>query len=70
MMGKQVQELVNELEQVYPIGISFEVIHFSPQEVADKVNEFVSNLIQAVLVVAAVMLLSLGLRTCTQLELV
>ena len=63
VMGEQVRELVNELEQAYPIGINFEVIHFSPQEVADKVNDFVSNLIQAVLVVAAVMLLSLGLRT-------
>lgn len=62
-MGQQVQALMNELELVYPIGINFDVIHFSPQEVADKVNDFVSNLVQAVLVVAAVMLLSLGLRT-------
>ena len=63
VMGEQVKALMEELEKTYPIGVNFEVIHFSPQEVADKVNDFISNLIQAVLVVAAVMLLSLGLRT-------
>ena len=62
-MGQQVQEVLQQLNRTYPIGLDFDVIHFSPKEVEDKVNDFVSNLIQAVLVVAAVMLFSLGPRT-------
>lgn len=62
-MGEQAQEVLNYLNQTYPIGIDFNVINFSPKEVEDKVNDFVSNLIQAVLVVAAVMLVFLGPRT-------
>ncbi|WP_419533193.1 efflux RND transporter permease subunit [Endozoicomonas sp.] len=62
-MGEQVKEVLNYLNQTYPIGIDFNVINFSPKEVEDKVNDFVSNLIQAVLVVAAVMLVALGPRT-------
>lgn len=62
-MGEQVREVLNYLNQTYPIGIDFNVLNFSPKEVEDKVNDFVSNLIQAVLVVAAVMLVALGPRT-------
>ena len=63
IMGEQVQQVLRLLNQTYPIGIDFNIIHFSPSEVNDKVNDFVSNLVQSVLVVAAVMLISLGPRT-------
>ncbi|MGB1271038.1 MAG: efflux RND transporter permease subunit, partial [Endozoicomonas sp.] len=62
-MGEQVQQVLNQLNSTYPIGIDFNVINFSPKEVEDKVNDFVSNLVQAVMVVAAVMLIALGPRT-------
>jgi multidrug efflux pump subunit AcrB len=62
-LGEQVEQVVGELRQSYPIGIEFDVISFSPKEVEDKVNSFISNLLQAVAVVALVMLLSLGIRT-------
>jgi multidrug efflux pump subunit AcrB len=38
-------------------------VQFQPQAVDDKVRDFVDNLIQAVGIVAAVMLMTLGLRT-------
>ena len=62
-LGQDARALIEQLHQTYPIGIDFNEISFSPQEVDDKVNDFVSNLVQAITVVAAVMLFSLGLRT-------
>ncbi|TNC79360.1 MAG: AcrB/AcrD/AcrF family protein [Oleiphilus sp.] len=62
-LGEEVRELVDQFHQTYPIGIDFTEVNFSPQEVDDKVNDFVANLVQAITVVAAVMLFSLGLRT-------
>ena len=62
-LGNQVRMELARLAQQYPIGVDFNVVNFSPQEVDDKVKGFVVNLLQAIAVVAAVMLLSLGLRT-------
>jgi len=62
-MGKDVVRVIDELESVYPHGIEFNLVNFSPLEVEKKVNNFVANLMQAILVVAAVMLLTLGFRS-------
>lgn len=62
-LGKAVLSTIEAFEAQQPIGVTFEMINFSPKEVEDKVNDFVSNLVQAIIVVAAVMLFSLGLRT-------
>lgn len=62
-LGEQVTSRLSQLQSTYPIGIEFNKVTFAPTEVDQKVNDFISNLLQAVLVVAAVMLLSLGLRT-------
>jgi len=63
ILGQQVKATINRLTNVYPIGIDFSLISFLPDEVEQKVDDFVSNLLQAVVVVTIVMLLSLGLRT-------
>ena len=63
LLGEQVRGAISYLETIYPIGVDFKLLSFLPQEVDDKVNDFVSNLVQAVLVVTIVMLFSLGLRT-------
>ncbi|TMP31556.1 AcrB/AcrD/AcrF family protein [Pseudoalteromonas rubra] len=63
LLGEQVLNAIHYLESVYPIGVDFELLSFLPREVEQKVDDFVSNLIQAVLVVTIVMLFSLGLRT-------
>lgn len=62
-LGKKVLETIEKFEAQQPIGVKFEMLNFSPKEVEDKVNDFISNLVQAIVVVAAVMLFSLGLRT-------
>lgn len=62
-MGQAVIQVVEELHANYPIGIDINLVNFSPLEVQLKVNDFVSNLAQAILVVAVVMLFTLGLRT-------
>jgi multidrug efflux pump subunit AcrB len=62
-LGEKVKETLSRIKNSYPYGVEFEVVNFSPKEVQDKVNSFASNLVQAILVVAAVMLISLGLRT-------
>lgn len=62
-LGNQVRQELARLAQEYPIGVDFNVVNFSPKEVDDKVKGFVLNLLQAIAVVAAVMLLSLGFRT-------
>ena len=63
VLGNKVTETITELKKTYPHGVEFELVSFSPAEVDRKVDEFVSNLAQAVTVVTVVMLLTLGLRT-------
>jgi len=63
LLGEQVMTTLDRLASVYPIGVDFSLISFLPTEVEKKVDDFASNLIQAVVVVTIVMLLSLGLRT-------
>ncbi len=62
-MGTQVKEVIDRVQGFYPIGIEFDYVQFQPEPVAKKVNDFTSNLLQAVAVVALVMLFTLGLRT-------
>ncbi len=62
-LGEKVEETLKRIKNSYPYGVEFDVVNFSPTEVENKVNSFASNLVQAIFVVAAVMLVSLGLRT-------
>ena len=62
-LGDAIRNKVNRFQQVYPIGVDFDIIYFQPKFVEDKVNDFVSNLLQAVGIVILVMLLFLGFRT-------
>ncbi len=63
VLGQQVRDELARFMSIYPIGVDFSLISFLPQEVEEKVDDFASNLIQAVIVVTIVMLLSLGFRT-------
>lgn len=63
VLGEQVMETIDRLTQTYPIGVDYTIVSFLPREVEQKVDDFASNLIQAVIVVTAVMLFSLGMRT-------
>lgn len=62
-LGKQASQLLNDLQEVYPWGISFNIVAFQPALVEKTVSTFIDNLLQAIFVVSAVMLLTLGFRT-------
>ena len=62
-LGDGVAQELRRLQALYPIGIEFDVVAFQPEVVSRKVAEFVTNLLQAVAIVLAVMLLFLGVRT-------
>ena len=62
-LGTQVNQVIQRAESLFPIGIEFDLIQYQPGVVKKKVDDFVNNLIQAVVIVAGVMLLTLGLRT-------
>ncbi len=61
-LGRDVRDLIRRLQGVYPVGIEFDWVAFQPEHVARKVNDFVSNLVQAVGIVLAVMLVTMGIR--------
>ncbi|WP_306296594.1 efflux RND transporter permease subunit [Candidatus Entotheonella palauensis] len=62
-LGERVKVEMSRIESYYPIGIEFDYVQFQPEAVEKKVNEFVNSLLQAVGIVALVMLITLGLRT-------
>ncbi len=61
--GRKIKTLVETLQTIYPIGIEFNFIQFQPEEVQKKIRQFTSSLVQAVAVVAGIMLFALGIRT-------
>jgi multidrug efflux pump len=63
ILGTQVEKIISQLSAIHPIGVDFSYLSFMPREVEEKVNDFASNLIEAILIVTIVMLFSLGLRT-------
>jgi multidrug efflux pump subunit AcrB len=62
-LGKEVETVIQRALKTYPIGINIEQFMFQPDIVNDKINNFLSNLYQAIFIVALVMLISLGFRT-------
>lgn len=62
-LGERVAQVVERMESRYPIGISMTRLADQPGRVEDKVDEFVSNLLQAIGLVLLVMLVTLGPRT-------
>ena len=62
-MGQQVKAVVAAMESELPLGIRTEYLSFLPDDVDDKIQNFMSNLFQAIVIVIAVMLTTLGFRT-------
>ena len=62
-LGTAVREVITRARAVYPVGIEFDLVQFQADAVFNKVNDFAMNLVQAVVIVALVMLVFLGLRT-------
>ncbi len=62
-LGPAVADVFESARQNYPVGIEFELLLDQATLVDNKVENFVGNLYQAIGIVAAVMLVFLGLRT-------
>ncbi len=62
-LGTAVREVIARAQSLYPIGIEFDTVQFQADAVYKKVSDFAGNLLQAIIIVAAVMLVFLGIRT-------
>lgn len=62
-LGTSIRQVLTRAHGVYPVGVEFDLIQFQADAVSKKVSDFAGNLIQAVVIVALVMLVFLGLRT-------
>ncbi|MBN8441496.1 MAG: efflux RND transporter permease subunit [Thauera sp.] len=62
-LGRNLDAAVTKIEQQLPLGIRFERVADQPKAVSRSVSEFVNVLAEAVVIVMAVSLLSLGFRT-------
>lgn len=62
-LGAEVREKIDRFQQVYPIGVDFNILYYQADFVEKKISEFANNLIQAIMIVVIVMLIFLGVRT-------
>ena len=62
-LGKNLDAAIRKIESQLPAGITLYRVADQPRAVHESVNEFVRSLAEAVIIVLAVSLLSLGLRT-------
>ena len=62
-MGEALQKRMRELRSRRPVGMEFGIIAMQSDAVTEAVNGFVINLIEAVLIVVAVLLIFMGVRS-------
>ena len=62
-LGARMREFFDDLQKYYPHGVDFDLAFFQPKDVEQRVSDFMSNVIQAVVIVLSTMLVTLGLRT-------
>lgn len=62
-LGKSVDQLLAEYNQVLPVGINAIRIASQDTDVDRSVNDFISNVIQSIIIVLLVMFIFLGFRT-------
>ncbi|WP_197471715.1 efflux RND transporter permease subunit, partial [Methylomonas koyamae] len=62
-LGKALDAAVTQIQSQLPVGLELHPVSSQPKAVQRSVNEFVKSLAEAVVIVLAVSLMSLGLRT-------
>lgn len=62
-LGEDVDALVSEWMNVLPVGLEITRVSSLDSYIDNKVNDFISNLLQSIAIVLSVMLVFLGLRT-------
>ena len=61
--GKQLDPLIESFREELPTNMRLEVIYNQPQTVKKRINGFMSNLLQGIVLVGLVIFLSLGFRS-------
>ena len=62
-LGRALDTEIARIQRLLPIGVEIEHVASMPRAVQRSVNQFLRSLSEAVLIVLAVSLVSLGLRT-------
>ena len=62
-MGKAVEKRLKELEEWRPVGMELNVVSYQSKTVEESVNSFVMNLVEAIAIVIAVLLIFMGMRS-------
>ncbi len=62
-LGEEVNKVMNQWTKKMPVGLELKRLASVDYYITDKINAFVVNLIQSIVIVLAVMLLFLGIRT-------
>jgi len=62
LVGRKVEEKINEFKEYLPQEIIFNEVTFQPHDIENSINNFVKNLIQAVFLVIAVVFIGMGAR--------
>ena len=62
-LGEETAATLDRLRAAYPVGVEFDIVAFQPAVVETLLRGFFVNLLQAVVIVLAVSLAFLGLRT-------
>jgi len=62
-MGAGVQQRIRQLASDIPLGVELHAISFQADTVTESINDFVANLGMSVVIVIAVLLIAMGLRS-------
>lgn len=62
-VGQRIEQRLQELDYAQPIGMELARIYDQPHAVEDSVNNFLLNLVEAVVIVIIALLLSMGFRS-------
>ena len=62
-MGKEVDELIEELRRTMPVGVEFVKVFNQPERVEDALGTFMVNLLESVIIVVLVLIFSMGFKS-------
>jgi len=62
-LGKRVEAKLDVTKQELPIGIDFHKVFYQPEKVNTSIWQFMSNLVQSILIVIAVLLFTMGFKS-------
>lgn len=64
-LGEELIQTIEDYERTLPVGIEIGTIAFQPDEVNASIADFVTNLLESVLIVFAVLLIFMGFKSAT-----